>query len=308
MYSSHTTIGCIQISNDNKRSPILAPDLQQCVQRGSNFEYNYNSNDEAKNAYQYAMNTKKKDNKQRKYLLGSRYHNIFYDNANIIDVREYQGGVNLKINLHDGEETVLKIRDVSEERETINIIEDYIRTSNKKSQARCHSGDRGLMFAYGYHNSKYGDYISMRDTHNNTREYCIEMRRMLETYFHDEIINIIAADRRQGRIPSINMGGRHGISSYCLISKDLINSAHFDLDTSVGISVFMEEQENVAKEWYFILPNTTVIGSERAIIIKLFKGCAISWDGRDIFHCTGLKEVGENIHVYGCFFGGKKFT
>ena len=232
----------------------------------------------------------------------------FTINASIIDVRKFKGGVDLLINLYGGESTVLKIRDVREEIETMRIIEEYIHSSNKKSKARCHSGDKGSMYAFGYHNSKYGDYISMRDEHKNTREYCIEMRRMLETYFHVEIENIISADRRQGRIPSINMGGRHGISSYCLISKDLINSAHFDLDTSVGISVFMEEKDGVAKEWYFVLPNTTVKGSTKAIIIKLFKGCAISWDGRDIFHCTGLKEVGENNHVYGCYFGGKNYT
>ena len=78
----------------------------------------------------------------------------------------------------------------------------------------------------------------MKDSMSTTREYCIEMRRLLDLYFCEEIKDIINADMQQGKVPSMNMGGKHGISSYCLISKDLINSAHFDLDTSMGISVF----------------------------------------------------------------------
>ena len=228
--------------------------------------------------------------------------------ANIVDVRKYEGAVDLNIELFDGEFTKLKIRDVSMMNESMGIMSNFISSSNKDSQARCHSGDKGVMYAYGYHNSKNGDYISMKDSMSTTREYCIEMRRLLELYFCEEIKDIINADMQQGKVPSMNMGGKHGISSYCLISKDLINSAHFDLDTSMGISVFREDIVDKAVGWYFILPNTSMKSSDKAIIIKLFNGCAISWDGRKVFHCTGLKDLGENNHVYGCYFGGKKYT
>ena len=77
--SLHSVIECIQISNDDDTAPILAPDIQQCPQRGPNFDINYKSNEEAKIAYRYVINTLKKDKKQRKYLFGSRYNNIFHD-------------------------------------------------------------------------------------------------------------------------------------------------------------------------------------------------------------------------------------
>ena len=111
----------------------------------------------------------------------------------------------------------------------------------------------------------------------------------------------------QGRRPSTNMGGKDDISSYCLISMNLINSARYDLDTSMGISFFMEQTTGMASRWYFILPNTTEEGENKAIVIKLFNGSAISCDGQKVFHCTGLEGIGTNNHVYGNYFGGKKY-
>ena len=76
--------------------------------------------------------------------------------ANIVDVRKYEGAVDLNIELFDGEFTKLKIRDVSMINESMGIMSNFISSSNKDSQARCHSGDKGVMYAYGYHNSKMG--------------------------------------------------------------------------------------------------------------------------------------------------------
>ena len=46
----------------------------------------------------------------------------------------------------------------------------------------------------------------------------------------------------------------------------------------------------------------------KAILIKLFDGCSISWDGRDIFHATAIDNVGDDNHVYGNFWGGKNYS
>ena len=87
-----------------------------------------------------------------------------------------------------------------------------------------------------------------------------------------------------------------------------LGSTHYDLDASCSITVFVEEKPGDAEGWYFILPNMTVNDGEQAIVVKLFDGCAISWDGRVIYHCTGLSELGSDGNcVYGNFFGGKKY-
>ena len=148
--------------------------------------------------------------------------------------------------------------------------------------------------------------------HNETteiRRYSLVARKVLDKYFRHEIQNIIEADRKQGIIPTESMGGNDGISAYALISRDLINAAHYDLDTSVGISVFNEKIKGRADGWYFVLSNTIIDGGNetKAIIIKLFDGCTLAWDGTKVFHCTATKEVGMDNHVYGNYWGGKVY-
>ena len=41
---------------------------------------------------------------------------------------------------------------------------------------------------------------------------------------------------------------------------------------------------------------------QRAIVIKLFHGIAVSWDGRVIRHCTSVTDVGQNNHAFSNFF------
>ena len=85
--------------------------------------------------------------------------------------------------------------------------------------------------------------------------------------------------------------------------------AHYDLDTSVGLSIFNEKIPGTATNWNFVLPNTTMVNenADQAIAIKLFDGCTIAWDGRKVFHCTSMKDVGEDNHVYGNYWGGKRY-
>ncbi len=256
------------------------------------------------------MGFKTNKRKQRKYLKGSRYIDIFSDSSCIIDVRNNNGKVNLEIKLESGGKSTLKIRDLSKENEFMTTVKNFNESSNQISKARCHSGDLGEMFAFGLHSLKDGDYISMRnDNDDDICKYSMKAREVLEKYFESEIIDIINADRKQRVLPSKKMGGKNGISAYALVSKDLINAAHYDLDTSFGISVFNEKMMGTANGWYFVLPNTIIDGGNdnEAIVIQLFNGCALAWDGRKVFHCTATNEIGESNHLYGNYWGGKNY-
>ena len=58
---------------------------------------------------------------------------------------------------------------------------------------------------------------------------------------------------------------------------------------------------------YFLLPNVMKDDDgNRGIAIRLFHGCCISWDGHKLYHCTGLRDKGNENHVYGNFFGAKQ--
>lgn len=300
---------CKQIGVEDIRSPILPPDDFACLQRGVSFRINKTIIVEAREAYQLGVTIKGSRRKQRKYLFGSRYRDFFDGFYKIIDVREYGGNGNLNITTEDGDVSVVKIRDVSRDNELLQCMKKFNEQMERSSIARCWSGDAGNMYAFGFHNNKEGNYKSMRNVSMDVSGYSITARKGLEKYFKKEIDEIIAADREQDIVPSIAMGGEEGISAYALVSEDLVNAAHYDLDTSVGLSVFNELIPGNATNWNFVLPNTTLVdgNDKEAIAIKLFDGCAIAWDGRKIFHCTSTKVIGEGNHVYGNYWGGKKY-
>lgn len=300
---------CTQIPYNDERAPILPPDDQGCVQLGEKVRVLHTNIDEAREAYKIGINLVGSRKKQRKYLYGSRYRNFFHGSFKIIDVRDYGGVVNLNILIEKGETSILKIRDLSMEKELMTSVKKFNDTMKRVSIARSHSGDEGKMFAFGFRNLKEGDYKSMKCTKMDVRSYCVDVRNTLDNYFKLEIDEIIDADLKQGVIPSDTMGGKNGISAYSLVSEDLVNAPHFDLDTSVGISVFNEKHPGSSTNWNFVLPNTMLVdgNNNEAIVIKLFDGCTLSWDGRKIFHCTSMKDIGEGNHVYGNYWGGKNY-
>ena len=302
-------IDCQQVKENDVRAPILPPDDFACLQLGVNSRIKYTSIVEAREAYKIGMSKSASKRNHRRYLFGSRYREFFEGYVKFVDVREFGGLVDLLIKLHNEEETVLKVRDLSVETEMMEVVKQFSETSNKGSIARCHSGDAGKMYSFGYNSRKLGDYVSMNDEEMDTERYSIIVRQRLEKYFKEEIGEIIAADRNQGIEPSKAMGGTNGISAYSLVSMDLVNSAHYDLDTSVGLSIFNEKIPGTATNWNFVLPNTTMINGnpDQAIAIKLFDGCTIAWDGRKVFHCTSTKDIGKGNHVYGNYWGGKKY-
>ena len=103
--------------------------------------------------------------------------------------------------------------------------------------------------------------------------------------------------------PLSEMGGANGPGSSIMISKNLGNSAHYDFrDMSMSVSVWVEERKDTATNWYFIMPNVRLNG-KLGVVIQLFHGCVISWNGRLIKHCTSVTSTGGDNNVYGCMFG-----
>ena len=89
-------------------------------------------------------------------------------------------------------------------------------------------------------------------------------------------------------------------------SVNLTNASHNDInDGYVSICTWTEKYIGTAENWYFILPNTTIDG-ERGIAIKLKHGVTIRWDGRILFHCSMVGNVGSNNNVHGMYFGVQK--
>ena len=100
----------------------------------------------------------------------------------------------------------IKVRDMNIEKELMKVVKEFSEKSNKVSEARCHSGDSGNMFAFGYYNSKHGDYKSMQDEVMDIRNYSITARKILDKYFNREIQDICRSRSETG-CSSIGING-----------------------------------------------------------------------------------------------------
>lgn len=127
------------------------------------------------------------------------------------------------------------------------------------------------------HAEKYYNSIGLASNVNETRTKCCHEKMRSGEFFVSSIIK----------------------------SRDLINAAHYGVnDTCVSIATWTEKKVGMAKDWYFILPNTTFDG-EKGIVIPLRHGVTIRWDGRRVYHCLTVGSLGEKNSVYGTYFGTK---
>jgi hypothetical protein len=101
------------------------------------------------------------------------------------------------------------------------------------------------------------------------------------------------------------MGGTFGAGNNLVISTNLGNSSHYDLDASRSFSLWSEDEPGNATNWYFVMPNCSVDGSS-GVLIRLFHGAAISWDGRVIRHCTSVVQKSQTNNVYGAWVGSSR--
>ena len=132
--------------------------------------------------------------------------------------------------------------------------------------------------------------------------------------------------------PTDGEGGRR-VGYTVDMSVDLGNSSHIDFnDASQGYSLWGEEVPGRGTNWYLVMPsihgrrpgaNLTCWVPFAGLAILITNGVSISWDGRDIRHCTLVSEpdgppVGESAgdwagsvqqtenHLYGTFTAAKE--
>ena len=168
------------------------------------------------------------------------------------------------------------------------------------------------MYCFGRKDDK-NDYKSMEKLEKNVilsslfASYQRRMKEFLHDYDNERLNDIQQKDMDQGVTPHEILGGKDGVCARIIISENLINSSHFDFDGSESISLFLEKYKGLAEGWAFVLPNV-MIGSEyKAVVIRLFHGCLIGWDGRKIRHCTATKNVGSGNKLFGLYYGSTDF-
>lgn len=266
----------------------------------------------------------------RKHARGALYKfPLFQTNYKIIDCS--QGGAHvirttIEKGKHKGETTTIQIGSATHRTdllESIVSLGQYLPRGN----CRTDSGDEGDMIAAGIRTlNPVLLYDCTRGTPDQkltrgtiidaaTARVSVLFAPYVQEAFPDSYWSIIKADKlKTNHIPDFlrpeSMGGKKGLGLSMMVSTNYINSSHFDYkDDSLSISVWAEKYPGQAKNWYFLLPNLSILADDgtppsAGVLIKLFHGATIQWDGNFLKHCSTVSELGpEDNQVYGCFMG-----
>ena len=263
-----------------------------------NYEYSPHCSRDARFEYQAAI--KMYNTNFRKYLTGSKYRSLYEDTYRIIEDEHFK----IVVKLEDGTFTEITVTTLPSNHELINNIKDFCIKyfkNRKNGNCRVTSGDGGTMNVIGMNAKLKRGYNINDDLKSDLRHVCEMASEYYKSLFEYEASTMIENSTHHERIKEM----KDCIVSEFLVSKDLVNAAHLDsFDTSMSIATWVEEIENDAKGWNFILPNVTSDG-EKGTVIPLSHGKIITWDGTIIFHCSSVNTLNKDNHVYGFFFGVK---
>lgn len=164
-------------------------------------------------------------------------------------------------------------------------------------------GDIGAMHAIGYKSASTRETYKMTDeVGSKVKQLSGLMRNWMEDNLSDVLLRMVNTDKELGVASTLPFMSS-GPGSRMMVSVNLGNSPHYDTgDMSESVGLWIEERPNESNNWFFILPNVSHEGSA-GVVIKLRHGVVISWDGREIYHCTSKTDLGSNNKTYGCMWG-----
>jgi hypothetical protein len=246
--------------------------------------------------------------RQRQFLYGALYKEI-YPGYKLVDLpRNSYDRVDITINVADGTESVLQIGSAATESRMLNAIVGLGEVLPTGGNARRNVGDVGDMFALGYRSTTNADiYVPTKkpEIAKAMTAASTAVGKYMQIHWSREYNDIrVAETLKSCELPPLEqMGGKDGPGNVIMMSRNLGNSAHIDCaDKSRSLGIWVEEQPGRATNWYFILPDVS-IDKSNGVVIQLFHGAVITWDGNKIRHCSSMTEPGNGNNVYGCMFG-----
>lgn len=296
----------MQYSISNNKSPLLPPNMFRYIDGRTNFKVN--DAHEARRIYRKYSSFNSNRNNKRKYVNGALYSSLFDNHVDFID--PIPGGrIILKVSIQDTNDVSDVIITCS-----VDIKDKYLTSLNDLGVALSNMGDNtcrnklhdvGKMNIVGYGKKGNGSSGVYHLTNKNKIiEKAIEKVASLSKKYYSKIDYCDDIESMR-EVTANSLIHCNSFVSSIVQSEDLVNAAHYDVaDTTVSIATWTELDIGIASDWYFIMPNTTRDGS-RGIVINLRHGTTIRWDGRKIFHCSSVGDIGKHNHVYGTFYGTK---
>jgi hypothetical protein len=210
-----------------------------------------------------------------------------------------------------------------------------VRLAASTGQARQNLGDFGAMHAFGTRvmlDGSLGAYKANDVVEEKMlRDMVVALAKIGRAVYPQVYAVIRDTEGNSGVEPVVPMDGDgvHRVGYTVDMSVDLGNASHVDFnDGSQGFSLWGEEFPGRATNWFLVMPNIHGMrprGDEwisfDGLAIKITDGVSISWDGRNIRHCTSISEpdgiplvtVGNKLtftdnenHTYGTFTSAKE--
>ena len=298
---------CCQYSVDNHRAPLLPPNQFRYIDSRTDIVV-----DDAKNArslYQRYRQFHSNRYNRRKFVDGALYTSLFEQCADII----YPiAGVVIKLD-------VLLLNTKERTNVTIYYDDNIVHTellamtdmgealsSYADNTRRCNNFDGGKMNVIGSGKKGDGTYgmYNLSNCTEDIKKATMGVTSIVKQYYEGIGLSKEVLEMNNHRLHG-QMDNKKFFNSTIVQSQNLINAAHNDVDDkTISIATWTEKNVGTAAHWYFLLPNVTRNGS-KGIAIKISNGVTIVWDGRTIFHCSTVGDIGKGNNVYGTYFGGK---
>jgi hypothetical protein len=296
----------------SNRSPRMPPSWFEEVPRCNYKTWKSIDHKHLDKASAMCMARKKKKEKsstrtKRKYIPAALYGEL-YTGYKLIDVSGAppSGGVDIEVTLADGTKSVVEIGSAASE---IGMLEELVSLGKvlpTRGNARPHAKDVGDMFGLGWRSpTQIYKPTKTRAIADAMEAASTSVGNYMKKYWRRAYHNIREAERTKSKKPLRplrEMGGKDGPGNVIMVSRNLGNSAHIDFnDRTRSFGVWFEEVPGQAKNWYFILPDVSIDGSD-GVVIKLFHGAIIAWDGSKVRHCSSMSDPGDNNNVFGSVF------
>lgn len=297
---------------DSPNTPLLPPDL---IENSSDISVDgtarstkYRHVGKARAEYNRLRSEKLSVHRQRQFVFGAIYETMF---QGYFEVNPLCSDYNLAVTLPSNKVSTLKVRLVSPEdgydkRNVLRSVLELGRCLSGPGNARgVRVGDKGSMHAIGLKSASSKElYKTNEHTINKAASASTVMREWLEDNLRDDLREVIRNDSEMKVNYPSSMP--RGPGSRMMVSVNLANSPHYDKgDTSRSIGIWVEEKPGQSENWYFVLPNVSHQGSQ-GLVIKLAHGVVITWDGREIYHCTSKTTQGDKNKTYGCMWGSSR--
>ena len=304
-----TFLSAKQVSDSDTVTPLLPPDqyFNMDLQNENLGSVDFQDASDSRSIYKYLSSQPKSANRKRSFVYGALYKNLMGNDFALIDCRG-KGRLEIKVEIEgQRKNSIVTLMDASGSTDMLPHIVSLGKSLGNKGNSRKNVGDFGEMWGLGYRNKKTREvYVISNDllVKKAMTNVCESVVKDLGLQFHNTFESIRQAESVSVQCPPLlEMGGMNGPGSCIMISKNLGNSAHLDYnDASMSLAVWVEERVGGATNWFFVMPNLR-LNDKLGVVIQLFHGCVISWDGQLIKHCTSVTSTGDSNNVYGCMFG-----